>query len=103
PEPAAGRGTPRRGGPAAHTIRRRPLPGRHRRAVQSRIIDLRPPASGRRPLHAKDLAMTATAAPETVTSRSAALAGSLPEAAVLAVLRAALQEDAPYGDITSQT
>ncbi|RKR18607.1 carboxylating nicotinate-nucleotide diphosphorylase [Arthrobacter oryzae] len=47
--------------------------------------------------------MTATAAPQTVPSRTAALAGSLPESAVLAVLRAALQEDAPYGDITSQT
>ena len=45
----------------------------------------------------------ATAAPETLPSRTAALAGSLPEAAVLAVLRAALQEDAPCGDITSQT
>lgn len=44
----------------------------------------------------------ATAAPETVPS-PAALAGTLPEAAVLAVLRAALAEDAPYGDITSQT
>ncbi len=31
------------------------------------------------------------------------LAGSLPAAAVDAVLRAALLEDAPYGDITSQT
>jgi nicotinate-nucleotide pyrophosphorylase (carboxylating) len=47
--------------------------------------------------------MTATAAPETMPARAAALAGSLPEAAVLAVLRLALQEDAPYGDITSQT
>ena len=45
----------------------------------------------------------ATAVPATVPSSAAALAGSLPEAAVLAVLRAALQEDAPYGDITSQT
>ena len=58
-----------------------------------------------RPLHAKDSDhhCHATAAPETVPSRAAALAGSLPEAAVLAVLRTALQEDAPYGDITSQT
>ena len=37
------------------------------------------------------------------TTAPAALAGTLPEAAVLAVLRAALAEDAPYGDITSQT
>ena len=91
----------RRGGPAAHAFRRRPLPGRHGRNLNSR------------PLHAKDLAMTATAAPHTAlshtaasrtaASRTAALAGSLPETAVLAVLRAALQEDAPYGDITSQT
>jgi nicotinate-nucleotide pyrophosphorylase (carboxylating) len=44
----------------------------------------------------------ATAAPETLPSRTPALAGSLPEAAVLAVLRTALQEDAPSGDITSQ-
>ena len=29
--------------------------------------------------------------------------GSLPDAAVLKVLRSALEEDAPYGDITSQT
>jgi len=34
---------------------------------------------------------------------AAALAGTLPAAAVDAVLRAALLEDAPYGDITSQT
>lgn len=32
-----------------------------------------------------------------------ALAGTLPASAVQAVLAAALQEDAPYGDITSQT
>ena len=44
----------------------------------------------------------ATAAPETLPSRAAALAGNLPGAAVLAVLRTALQEDAPSGDITSQ-
>lgn len=37
------------------------------------------------------------------TTAPTALAGILPEAAVLAVLRAALAEDAPYGDITSQT
>jgi len=41
---------------------------------------------------------TAAANPAT-----AALAGTLPAAAVDAVLRAALVEDAPYGDITSQT
>lgn len=32
-----------------------------------------------------------------------AIVGDLPDAAVLKVLRAALEEDAPYGDITSQT
>ncbi|WP_211878220.1 carboxylating nicotinate-nucleotide diphosphorylase [Pseudarthrobacter albicanus] len=46
--------------------------------------------------------MTVTTAPSARTA-PAALAGTLPEAAVLAVLRAALAEDAPYGDITSQT
>lgn len=43
--------------------------------------------------------MTTTAA----NPATAALAGTLPAAAVDAVLRAALLEDAPYGDITSQT
>ncbi|MET3809093.1 carboxylating nicotinate-nucleotide diphosphorylase [Arthrobacter sp. UYEF3] len=46
--------------------------------------------------------MTATALARTA-ARAAALAGTLPAAAVDAVLRAALIEDAPYGDITSQT
>ncbi|QCB97075.1 carboxylating nicotinate-nucleotide diphosphorylase [Arthrobacter sp. PAMC25564] len=49
--------------------------------------------------------MTATAAPAAgrTTPAPAALAGTLPDSAVQAVLRAALAEDAPYGDITSQT
>jgi nicotinate-nucleotide pyrophosphorylase (carboxylating) len=47
--------------------------------------------------------MTNTAlATEAPAKTAAGLAGSLPEAAVLSVLRAALAEDAPYGDITSQ-
>jgi len=47
--------------------------------------------------------MTNTAlATEASAKTPAGLAGSLPEAAVLSVLRAALAEDAPYGDITSQ-
>lgn len=49
---------------------------------------------------AATVAHPAAAAP---SGRSAALAGTLPASAVDAVLRAALQEDAPYGDITSQT
>lgn len=49
---------------------------------------------------AATVARPAAAAPP---GRSAALAGTLPASAVDAVLRAALQEDAPYGDITSQT
>jgi nicotinate-nucleotide pyrophosphorylase (carboxylating) len=44
--------------------------------------------------------MTATSAPATAPGVRTA---TLPADAVLAVLRAALQEDAPYGDITSQT
>ncbi|WP_346959212.1 carboxylating nicotinate-nucleotide diphosphorylase [uncultured Arthrobacter sp.] len=47
--------------------------------------------------------MTAPAAALPAVVPAAALAGTLPAAAVGAVLRAALQEDAPYGDITSQT
>jgi nicotinate-nucleotide pyrophosphorylase (carboxylating) len=51
--------------------------------------------------------MTATQAPTRgdagPATAPAALAGTLPESAVLAVLRAGLAEDAPYGDITSQT
>lgn len=51
--------------------------------------------------------MTAPAAARpaepSTSANPAALAGSLPASAVDAVLRAALQEDAPYGDITSQT
>lgn len=43
-----------------------------------------------------------TTAQKTPALPAAALIGSLPETAVLGVLRAALQEDAPYGDITSQ-
>ena len=43
-----------------------------------------------------------TTAPETPALTAVELTGSLPEAAVLGVLRAALAEDAPYGDITSQ-
>jgi nicotinate-nucleotide pyrophosphorylase (carboxylating) len=43
--------------------------------------------------------MTATSAPATAPGTRTA---TLPADAVLAVLRAALQEDAPYGDITSQ-
>ncbi|QCO99041.1 carboxylating nicotinate-nucleotide diphosphorylase [Arthrobacter sp. 24S4-2] len=47
--------------------------------------------------------MTNTAlATEAPAKTAAGFAGSLPEAAVLSVLRAALAEDAPYGDITSQ-
>ncbi|CAN7427103.1 carboxylating nicotinate-nucleotide diphosphorylase [Arthrobacter sp. LjRoot14] len=45
--------------------------------------------------------MTTTAV-ETTALTGVALTGSLPEAAVQDVLRAALAEDAPYGDITSQ-
>ena len=45
----------------------------------------------------------ATAADASRPPAAAALAGTLPAAAVDAVLRAALLEDAPYGDITSQT
>lgn len=47
--------------------------------------------------------MTAPAAARPSALPVTALAGTLPAAAVEAVLRAALQEDAPYGDITSQT
>ncbi|WP_104175347.1 carboxylating nicotinate-nucleotide diphosphorylase [Arthrobacter sp. Y81] len=43
-----------------------------------------------------------TTAQETPALTAVELTGSLPEAAVLGVLRAALAEDAPYGDITSQ-
>jgi nicotinate-nucleotide pyrophosphorylase (carboxylating) len=43
-----------------------------------------------------------TTAQETPARTGVELTGSLPEAAVLGVLRAALAEDAPYGDITSQ-
>ncbi|CAN7406430.1 carboxylating nicotinate-nucleotide diphosphorylase [Arthrobacter sp. LjRoot78] len=43
-----------------------------------------------------------TTAQETTVRTGVELTGSLPEAAVLGVLRAALAEDAPYGDITSQ-
>jgi nicotinate-nucleotide pyrophosphorylase (carboxylating) len=43
-----------------------------------------------------------TTAQETPALTAVELTGSLPEAAVLSVLRAALAEDAPYGDITSQ-
>jgi nicotinate-nucleotide pyrophosphorylase (carboxylating) len=50
--------------------------------------------------------MTATAqettAPESIAPTGVELTGSLPETAVQEVLRAALAEDAPYGDITSQ-
>ncbi|ABK03937.1 nicotinate-nucleotide pyrophosphorylase (carboxylating) [Arthrobacter sp. PvP102] len=50
--------------------------------------------------------MTATAqettAPESTAPTGVELTGSLPETAVQEVLRAALAEDAPYGDITSQ-
>jgi nicotinate-nucleotide pyrophosphorylase (carboxylating) len=42
------------------------------------------------------------AAPAPAPAVRPALAGTLPAAAVDAVLRAALQEDAPYGDITSE-
>ena len=56
-----------------------------------------------RPSETKDLLMTAPAAVRPAALPVTALAGSLPAAAVDAVLRAALQEDAPYGDITSQT
>lgn len=45
--------------------------------------------------------MTTTAV-ETTALTGVALTGSLPRAAVQDVLRAALAEDAPYGDITSQ-
>jgi nicotinate-nucleotide pyrophosphorylase (carboxylating) len=41
-------------------------------------------------------------APRPTAPPTSALAGTLPASAVHAVLRAALQEDAPYGDITSQ-
>jgi nicotinate-nucleotide pyrophosphorylase (carboxylating) len=44
--------------------------------------------------------MTATSAPATAPGTRTT---ALPADAVLAVLRAALREDAPYGDITSQT
>ena len=44
-----------------------------------------------------------TTTQETPALTRAGLAGTLPAAAVDAVLRAALAEDAPYGDITSQT
>ncbi|MDQ0849676.1 nicotinate-nucleotide pyrophosphorylase (carboxylating) [Arthrobacter sp. B3I9] len=49
-------------------------------------------------------ATTPAAVPAAATAPAArpALAGTLPAAAVDAVLRAALQEDAPYGDITSE-
>ncbi len=47
--------------------------------------------------------MTATASARPAAPPVEALAGTLPAAAVDAVLRAALLEDAPYGDITSQT
>ena len=47
--------------------------------------------------------MTAPAAALPGALPVADLAGTLPAAAVEAVLRAALQEDSPYGDITSQT
>ena len=43
-----------------------------------------------------------TTAQETPALTAVELTGSLPDAAVLGVLRAALAEDAPYGDITSQ-
>ncbi len=43
-----------------------------------------------------------TTAQEMPALTAVELTGSLPEAAVLGVLRAALAEDAPYGDITSQ-
>ncbi|WP_028272971.1 carboxylating nicotinate-nucleotide diphosphorylase [Arthrobacter sp. UNC362MFTsu5.1] len=43
-----------------------------------------------------------TTAQEIPARTGVELTGSLPEAAVLGVLRAALAEDAPYGDITSQ-
>lgn len=47
--------------------------------------------------------MSAPASARPSVSPVTALAGTLPASAVDAVLRAALQEDAPYGDITSQT
>ncbi|WP_175322922.1 carboxylating nicotinate-nucleotide diphosphorylase [Arthrobacter sp. C9C5] len=47
--------------------------------------------------------MTAPATARPSALPVTALAGTLPAAAVDAVLRAALQEDSPYGDITSQT
>jgi nicotinate-nucleotide pyrophosphorylase (carboxylating) len=43
-----------------------------------------------------------TTTQETPAPTRVELAGSLPETAVLNILRAALAEDAPYGDITSQ-
>ena len=43
-----------------------------------------------------------TTVQQTPALTGAELTGSLPEAAVQAVMRAALAEDAPYGDITSQ-
>jgi nicotinate-nucleotide pyrophosphorylase (carboxylating) len=46
----------------------------------------------------------AAALPEAIPFNSQPLVvGDLPDAAVLKVLQAALEEDAPYGDITSQT
>ncbi len=63
----------------------------------------RPPAASRTPPETKDFVMTAPAAPRQAAVPVPALAGTLPAAAVDAVLRAALLEDAPYGDITSQT
>ncbi|MHA7222706.1 carboxylating nicotinate-nucleotide diphosphorylase [Arthrobacter sp. RHLT1-20] len=54
------------------------------------------------PAAAATTAVHAIAERSTTPSTSTALAGTLPAAAVDAVLRAALLEDAPYGDITSQ-
>ncbi len=48
-------------------------------------------------------ATAATMAPGAALPTADGFAGTLPESAVDAVLRMALQEDAPYGDITSQT
>ncbi len=49
-------------------------------------------------------AVESTSATRTAATPTAAgVAGTLPASAVDAVLRMALQEDAPYGDITSQT
>ena len=47
--------------------------------------------------------MTTTTTQDTPGLTGVELAGTLPAAAIDAVLRAALLEDAPYGDITSQT